>query len=149
MKSLSLKRGVGALVVGLSAFTFNAAQGSVAQTPVALALRQQRLAPPPSVKCPHNNLTVYEGRIIAYRRSARRTFLRIRTDAETTESVTIRHGASGSPSQWFLLRAEPFRAGDWKLIERSRGRLRPGMRAHVWACSDGSNPVVDWQPPVQ
>jgi hypothetical protein len=118
-------------------------------TPSSPAARAQgRLAPPDSIKCPHNNLTVYEGRVTSYSRNARRTFLRMRTDADTNESVTIRHGRSTSPAKWFLLRAEPFEASDWKLIERSRGRLRPGMRAHVWVCDDGSNPIVDWQPPV-
>lgn len=109
---------------------------------------QGRLAPPASIKCPHNNLTVYEGRVTSYSRNARRTFLRMRTDADTNESVTIRHGRSASPLKWFLLRAEPFKASDWKLIETGRGRLRPGVRAHVWVCDDGSNPIVDWQPPV-
>lgn len=112
------------------------------------AASQGRLAPPESVKCPHNDLTVYEGRVIAYRRDVSRTFLRIRTDAETTESVTIRHGRARSPVKWFLLRAEPFQPSDWKLIEARRGRLRPRLRVHAWVCTDGSNPVVDWQPPV-
>ena len=109
----------------------------------------QRLAPPASVKCPHNDLTVYEGRVLAYRRDAARTFLRIRTDAETTESVVVRHRRERTPLKWFLLRAEPFKASDWKVIERTRGRLRPGVRVHAWVCTDGTNPVVDWQPPVE
>ncbi|HEX8473544.1 MAG TPA: hypothetical protein VF666_05895 [Pyrinomonadaceae bacterium] len=107
----------------------------------------RRLAPPAAVTCPLDNLTVYEGRIIAYRRSASRTFIRIRTDADTTESVTLEHRRARSPMQWFLLRAEPFKSGNWKLIEVRNGRLRPHMRAHIWVCTDRRNPVVDWQPP--
>lgn len=107
---------------------------------------QQRLAPPEAVKCPHDNLTVYEGRVTAYRRAAGQTFLRLRTDAGTTESVTVRHRRGADPSRWFLLWAEPFSPGDWRLIESRKGRLRPGMRANVWVCNDGTNPVIDWRP---
>ena len=106
----------------------------------------QRLAPPEAVKCPRDNLTVYEGRVVAYRRAAAQTSLRIRTDAGTNESVTVRHGRGEDPSRWFLLWAEPFRPADWRLIESRRGRLRAGMRANAWVCNDGSNPVIDWRP---
>ena len=110
------------------------------------AARSQRLAPPEAVKCPHNNLTVYEGRVVAYRRSAAQTFLRIRTDAGTNESVTVRHARGADPARWFLLWAEPFGPGDWRRIESRRGRLRAGMRANAWVCDDGTNPVIDWRP---
>lgn len=106
----------------------------------------QRLAPPEAVKCPRNNLTVYEGRVVAYRRAAAQIFLRIRTDAGTSESVTVRHRRGEDPSRWFLLWAEPFRPADWRQIESRKGRLRAGMRANAWVCDDGSNPVIDWRP---
>jgi hypothetical protein len=106
----------------------------------------QRLAPPESVKCPRNSLTVYEGRVTTYRRAAGQTSLRIHTDAGTNESVIVRHGRGEDPARWFLLWAEPFQPGDWRLIESRKGRLRPGMRANAWVCDDGSNPVIDWRP---
>lgn len=108
---------------------------------------QRRVAPPAAVKCPLDNLTVYEGRITSYRRNAASTFIRIRTDYDTTETVTLMHRGERSPLRWFLLRAEPFKPGDWRLIESRNGRLRLNMRANIWVCTDGRNPVVDWQPP--
>lgn len=109
--------------------------------------QERRVAPPAAVKCPLDNLTVYEGRITSYSRNSSSTFIRIRTDYDTTETVTLRHRRERSPLRWFLLRAEPFERSDWKLIEARSGRLRPNMRANIWVCTDGRNPVVDWQPP--
>jgi hypothetical protein len=130
-----------ALTAALTLATFDAhGQARPAQ--------RERLAPPDAVTCPRDNLTVYFGRVIAYRRGPTSTFLRIRTDFDTTESVTVRHRRGASPARWFLLGAEPFKASDWGRIESRRGRLRPGMRANVWVCSDGSNPFVDWRPPA-
>ena len=131
------------LALALSAF---AAHNRVAPPG---AQRGGRLAPPPGLACPVNSLTVYEGRVTAYRRRAASTYLRVRTDFDTTEHVTIRHRREGSPARWFLLEAEPFKAEDWARVESRRGRLRPNMRAHVWVCENGSmNPVVDWRPPA-
>ena len=113
------------------------------------ALKIQRLGPPPSIICPRNQLTVYEGWILDYSRTRARTSMRIRTEAETTESVIIRHDRVGNPAKWFLLKAEPFKEADWNLIESRRGVLRPKIRAHIWVCTDGSNPIVDWRPPEE
>jgi hypothetical protein len=113
----------------------------------AVPAQRERLAPPAAVTCPRDNLTVYFGRVVAYRRGATSTYLRIRTDYDTTEEVTVRHRRGQSPARWFLLGGEPFTARDWTKIESRRGRLRPRMRAHAWVCNDGSNPFIDWRPP--
>jgi hypothetical protein len=107
-----------------------------------------RFIPPSSLKCDRNDLTLYDGKVLNYRRSQGRTYLRIRTSFDTTESVTIRHPGTNDPSQFFLLNAGPFTTGDWRLIEKRRGVLKPGMRANVWVCrgNPAIQPVVDWRP---
>jgi len=70
----------------------------------------------------------------------------MRTDEATTESFTLRFRKTQEASRSFLMNGEGFKTGDWKLIERSRYRLRPRMRATVWVCDDGSTPIVDWRP---
>jgi hypothetical protein len=104
--------------------------------------------PPSTLKCDRSDLTSYDGRVTAYRRRKGSTFLRIRTNSDTTEEVTIRHPATDDPSAFYLLKGESFKKSDWRLIERRRGVLRPGMRANVWVCRDHPSvqPVVDWQP---
>ena len=107
-----------------------------------------RLMPPSSLKCDRNDLTLYDGKVLNYRRGKGRTYLRIRTSFDTTESVTIRHPGTDDPTQFFLLNAEPFTKEDWRLIEKRKGVLKPGRRANVWVCRGNSaiQPVVDWRP---
>ena len=110
------------------------------------ARAQGRLMPPESVKCDPNHLTSFTGKILSYSRKPGRVTLRVRTDEETTENFTLRFRKNEDAARWFLLRGEPFKRGDWALIERRRYHLRPRMRATVWVCDDGSNPIVDWRP---
>lgn len=109
----------------------------------------QRLAPPASLKCPRNNLTSFMGKVTNYQRTQSRIFIRVRTDEETTENFTLKFTKNDDPTRLFLLRGEEFKQSDLKLIEVSTGRLRNPMRAIVWVCDDGSNPVIDWRPPEQ
>lgn len=104
--------------------------------------------PPPELKCDRNDLTVYDGRILAYRRRVGKTFLRIRTSFDTTEEVTVRHRGTDDPSKFYLLNGQPFLKSDWRRIEKSKGVLKAGMRANVWVCRDNPSiqPVVDWRP---
>ncbi|HLL72378.1 MAG TPA: hypothetical protein VK363_13130, partial [Pyrinomonadaceae bacterium] len=115
------------------------------------AQRQQpqgRIRPPSELKCDRSELTSYDGRVIAYRRRKGSTFLRIRTNYDTTEEVVIRHPATDDPSKFYLINGEPFTRNDWRRIERRRQVLRSGMRANVWVCRDNPaiQPVVDWRP---
>jgi hypothetical protein len=107
-----------------------------------------RIMPPSRLKCDRNDLTLYDGRVLAYRRRKGSTFLRIRTNFDTTEEVTIRHPATDDPSKFYLINGEPFTPADWRRIERRSKVLRPGMRANVWVCRDNPaiQPIVDWQP---
>ncbi|HEX8456151.1 MAG TPA: hypothetical protein VF656_02420 [Pyrinomonadaceae bacterium] len=124
----------------------------VAPTTGAARLSQQprggRLMPPPALQCDRNELTSYDGRIIAYRRRRGSTFLRIRTNFDTTEEVTIRHPGTDDPSKFYLLNGRPFTKSDWRRIERRNKILTKNMRANVWVCRDNPSvqPVVDWQP---
>ncbi len=102
---------------------------------------------PDRVTCPRNNLTSFTGRVLSFSRTNVRTVIRMRTDEDTTETFTLHHPESDSAMKWFLLRGEPFEQSDWALIESARNRLRPKMRATVWVCDDGTNPIVDWRPP--
>ena len=107
-----------------------------------------RLMPPLSLKCDRNDLTVYDGKVLDYRRSKGRTYLRIRTNFDTTEAVTIRHPGTDDPSPFFLLNAEPFTKSDWRRIEKKKGVLKLGMRANIWVCrgNPAIQPVLDWRP---
>jgi hypothetical protein len=105
-----------------------------------------RVRPPASIECPRDHLTAYVGVVLRYRREADRTGIRIRTDWNTTEDVTIVHPGA-DPGRWFLVEGRPFQAADAALIEERPGQLRAGVRAAAWVCDDGRNPVVDWTPP--
>lgn len=108
---------------------------------------QGRLRPPDGAACPRDHLTSYDGRPLRYSRQMGRTRITIRTDAHTTETVLLQHAGSNDPSRWFLLAGQPFEPGDWAQIEKSPGRLLPGLRVVAWVCDDGRPPVLDWQPP--
>ena len=113
---------------------------------VSSAGAQGRIRPPGGITCDRNHLTSFTGRILAYQRRPGRVALRMRTDEATNESFTLRFGKSQDASRWFLMNGEPFKHGDWAIIERSRYRLRSKMRATVWVCDDGSTPIIDWRP---
>jgi hypothetical protein len=133
------------------AVLFVTAAGGARSTPTPSQSQQPRggrIMPPGRLKCDRSSLTSYDGRVTAYRRRKGSTFLRIRTNYDTTEEVSIRHPGTDDTSEFYLLNGEPFKRGDWRRIERSRTVLLKGMRANVWVCRDDPSiqPVVDWQP---
>jgi hypothetical protein len=73
--------------------------------------------------------------------------IQLHTDAQTTEELTLHHPEGADLIQWFLLRGKEFQSEDWALIESAHNHLWANMRAIVWVCDDGSNPVIDWRPP--
>ena len=107
-----------------------------------------RLIPPPTLKCARNDLTVYDGKVLTYRRRKGSTFLRVRTNFDTTEVLTIRHPGTDDPSEFYLINSSPFTESDWPRIEKRKRVLKPGMRANVWVCrgNPAIQPVVDWRP---
>ena len=105
-----------------------------------------RSRPPEQFACHRNDLTSYTGVVIAYTRETGRTTLRIRTDWETTEQVTLKHSGSDDPSAFYRIGGQPFTPADWSRIERSKGAVRPGMRASAWVCADGKT-MIDWDVP--
>ena len=107
---------------------------------------QGRIRPPDLIKCDPNHVTSFTGTILSYSRSASRLSLRMRTDEATTEEFTLKFARGADATKSFLLHGEEFKESDWRLIERRRYRLRPNLRATVWVCDDGSNPVIDWRP---
>lgn len=111
--------------------------------------RDGRLAAPPSLKCPRDNTTSFTGRVLAYRRTPGRVFIRVRTDEQTTEEFTLTHPKRRDASALFRINGEPFQSGDWKRVEARAGRLRPNMRATVWACYEGDDVKaerIEWRP---
>jgi hypothetical protein len=114
----------------------------------SLLQERGRLIPPAQLKCDRNDLTSYDGQVLVYRRRKGSTFLRMRTNFDTTENVTIRHRATNDPSQFYLINGEAFTKADWRRIEKRSGVLRSGMRANVWVCRGNPSiqPVVDWRP---
>ena len=121
----------------------------VHSTVTAAAVPLQRLRPPEKIRCSRDHLTSFSGAVLVFKRNDNETFLRMRTDEDTTEAFTLRHPGKGSAAEWFLLGGKVFEPSDWKRIEIRRNKLHPRMRATVWACDDGSTPVVDWQPPSE
>ena len=112
--------------------------------------REGRLATPGDLRCPRDNTTSFTGRVLAYSRVRGKVFIRVRTDEETTEQFTLVYGRRGDPERFFRLRGEPFGARDWRKIETRAGRLRPSMRATVWACYEGDKltaELINWMPP--
>ena len=107
-----------------------------------------RIMPLPQLKCDRNDLTSYDGKVLTYRRRRGSTFLRIRTNFDTTEEVTIRHPRTDDPSEFYLLNGNAFMRSDWRHIEKKPKVLRRGMRANVWVCRGNPSiqPVVDWRP---
>jgi hypothetical protein len=113
------------------------------------AQREGRLATPGGLRCSRDNTTSFTGRVLAYSRSRGRVFIRVRTDEETTEQFTLMYGRR-DPANLFRLRGEPFGGRDWRKIETRAGRIRPGMRATVWACYEGDKltaEMINWMPP--
>lgn len=110
--------------------------------------RGGRMMPPTKLECARNDLTLYDGRVLTYRRRKGSTFLRIRTNFDTTETVTIRHPHTDDPSKFYLLNGAQFAGTDWRRIETRKKVLRTGMRANVWVCRDNPaiQPIVDWRP---
>jgi rhodanese-related sulfurtransferase len=110
--------------------------------------RGGRVAPPAGLKCALNDLTLYDGEVVKYERKLGSTFLRINTNFDTTEEVTLEHPGTDDPTPLFLINTEPFKPSDWAKIEGARRKLRPGMRANVWVCvgNPSIQPVVDWRP---
>ena len=121
---------------------------SVAGEAVTFHQDRGRIMPHPQLKCDRNNLTLYDGKILAYSRRKGGTFLRIRTNFDTTEEITIRHPRTDDPSEFFLVNGNAFTRSDWRRIEKRPKILRRGMRANVWVCRGNPSiqPVVDWQP---
>ena len=121
----------------------------VHSTVAVAAVPWQRLRPPEKIRCSRDHLTSFTGRILAFKRNNNKTFLRVRTDEDTTEAFTLQHPGKGSAAEWFPLRGKVFEPSDWKRIEIRRNKLHPRLRATIWVCDDGSTPVVDWQPPSE
>ena len=117
------------------------AHGEPRQAPGA-----SRLRPPTEFACNRNDLTSYTGVVTRYQRAQNQTTLRIRTDEETTETVTLRHPGTNDPSAMFRYSGKAFAAADWARIERAKGVLRPATRASAWVCSDGQV-MIDWEAP--
>ena len=105
----------------------------------------QRIRPPEKINCSRDHLTSYTGKVLSMKRQRGSTRIRMRTDEETSEQFTLRH-ATDNPSECFLMWGERFSESDWKRIETGKNQLRPDLRATVWVCDNGGNPVVDWQP---
>lgn len=110
--------------------------------------RGGRIAPPAALKCNRNDLTSYDGKVLTYRRRIGSTYLRIRTNFDTTEIIRIRHPRTDDPSEFFLINGASFTRSDWRRIERRKNVLGTGMRANVWVCrgNPAIQPVVDWRP---
>ena len=105
----------------------------------------QRIRPPEKVTCSRDHLTSFTGKVLSMKRQRGNTRIRMRTDEETSEQFTLRYDKDDA-SEWFLVWGEKFARDDWNRIENEKRQLRPNLRATIWVCDSGGNPVVDWQP---
>lgn len=106
----------------------------------------QRTIPPPSLACPRNQLTSYDGRVFDYGRKTSGLRLRIHTEWDSEESVAL---ALTGPALIAQLRIDgrAFSEDDWARIESAPGELRDGVDVIAWVCEDPRIlPVVDWRP---
>jgi hypothetical protein len=78
--------------------------------------------------------------VTRYTRKDRTIRLTLKTDEQTVETVSLQAGDK------ILLNAREMKQDDWKKVEETEGKLKPGMRATAWICQ-GGRPVLDWQPP--
>lgn len=104
-----------------------------------------RLAPPASISCKRDDLTVYAGQVRTYERQKDKTTIVIATTAGTVERITLRHSSSPDASRFYLVNGTPFTSRDWNRVERKEGELLPDMGARAWVCADGRI-VIDWLP---
>lgn len=109
---------------------------------------RSRQRPPEAFTCAPNDLTAYTGVVVRYERERERTVLRIHTDWDTNEDVTITHPGAGDAAAFFRYAGRAFTATDWQRIESSPGVLRPSTRATAWVCSDGKV-LIDWAVPKE
>jgi hypothetical protein len=119
---------------------------SIAVPGAEITLATQRPRPPASLTCTRDHLTAYQGRVLDYKRGPQEITVRILTDEDTNESVSLKWTAAEKPETWLLLRGAPFKSDDWKLIESGPGKLNDGMQIIAWVCDNGSKPVLDWRP---
>ena len=110
--------------------------------------RGGRVRAPDGLECELDNLTLYDGVILKYKRKLGSTYFSIRTNFDTTEEVTLKHPGTDDPAKFFLINGEAFKSTDWRKIEREKYKLRAGMRANIWVCIGDRTiqPVIDWQP---
>ena len=106
-----------------------------------------RMAPPATLVCDRNQLTSYNGQVIAYQREEGSVTVRIQTDWDTIENVGLKHGGAQDVMSSFLLNGQVFTEADWSQIESGPGTLIDGMRVIAWVClDDKTQPVLDWRP---
>jgi hypothetical protein len=108
---------------------------------------QGRLRPPTFVTCDRNALTSFTGRVTELKRGDRTTELRIATDDDTRESLTLRH-LKGEANRLMYRGGRPFTEADWSQVATPDG-VKPGVRATAWVCSGDANPIIDWEIPAR
>src|SRR6186713_2891173 len=84
-----------AAALSLSVVLAAGAAGTAQSRPAQEPARQQPLE---GFACSRDNLTSYSGEVIEYRRAVGETTLRIRTDWDSTERVTLKHPGTDDPS---------------------------------------------------
>ncbi|HUR34190.1 MAG TPA: hypothetical protein VM032_10375 [Vicinamibacterales bacterium] len=138
----ALSSAVLAVMIVLACDAACGAQARSAQAPA-------RQRPLEGFTCSRDNLTSYTGVVVEYRRVVGETTLRIRTDWDTTERVTVKHPGTDDPSAFFRVGGRPFNPrSDWKVVEQRKGVLVPGARVAAWVCGDGKV-MLDWGAPKE
>lgn len=117
------------------------------QTADDQAAGRGRFAPPATLNCNRNDLTSYNGQVIAYQRTVESIQVRIQTTWDTIESVSMQLSETQPISNSFLINGGVFTRADWSRIESSEGVLIEGMQVIAWLCLDDKTPpVLDWRP---
>lgn len=126
------------------ALLLHVAHGGVA---AAEQRTEGRLAPPSSVTCARNQLTVYAGKAVAWRQFEDHSELTVSTDWGTTEKVTI-PGSADDQLKSYLLHGGTFQVPHKQRVFDKSRQLQANVRVNAWVCADKAvPPVLDWQPP--
>lgn len=111
----------------------------------------QREALPADLKCPADyHPTLWEGKVVEFAPAKGQTKIAVHSDWDADYSGVISHpGKDEPPLSLFRLKGEPFEESDREFIYTDTNKLKRGMRAKVWVCTDkaGKNPIiqlVDW-----
>ena len=109
----------------------------------------QRSMPPEILECDRNDLTSYNGALMAYTPHNDFTLIEIATEWDTIEAVRVPHSAEHKIEAAFTIHGEAFKPEHWAELGALDDNRLPtkGTQLIAWVCLDGETPpIIDWRP---